>query len=92
MSDPADSPFDPRLTPLTREILAARDAVLGRLTALGNDRMAMLALTYAAASYIQYLAARSGNSEAACVVALSGEILQTIDEAVMTAPIAPPQS
>lgn len=79
--------LDPEeLTPLARKVMAARDDVLRTLSALGDDRKAMMALTYASATYISHLSQTTGKTHEACVAMLAEQIMQTLEDGVMTAP------
>jgi hypothetical protein len=85
--------LDPALlTPLTLEVLTARDEILAVLDRLSDDRKRGMALTYAGATWATGLAEAHGADLAKCAQKVAFEIVRVaLDGVIPHAVIGPPK-
>jgi hypothetical protein len=77
-----------KLSPLALEVVDARDGILRLLIGLRDDPKALMALSYAAASYLDHVSALTGHEPEVVLATFSGTVLRTVRDGVLTVDLA----
>ncbi len=75
-------------SPMALEVFGARDGILRLLIGLRDDGKAMMALAYAAASYLDHVSAVTGHEPEVVLTVFSAEVLRTAREGIVTVDLA----